>query len=167
MSPNRVQYEAYGRAGYRLEIFDEASEGYLVIHPEHGKNEWEENRVIGLLLAAAGEAVELLPNKHGRPSPDALRNGEEWEFKTIYSNNMTRGIQNALRKGKYQASNILCFIKSTDFHVHEIARGIYNAVKFDEKRQIQRIGILFHHGKSIEISRIEVLRNLFFKKFLM
>ena len=41
---NYTDYEAYGTAGFVKVVFQEESGGYLVIHPEHGQNEWEENK---------------------------------------------------------------------------------------------------------------------------
>ena len=163
---NRAQYDSYGAAGYVKVVFHEETEGYLVIHPAHGQSEWEENKQIGRMLVEFGDAVVLLPNQEGRPSPDALRNGEEWEFKTVATENLARGIQHALRRGKTQSSNIVCLVTATEFHVHEITRGIYNAVKFDKKQQIQRIGILFQSGYLVEVNRHEVVTRAFFKKFL-
>lgn len=165
MSARRREYEAYGLIGYVTILFMEENDGYLVAHPRHGPNERADNERIGRLLAEAGEAVVLLPNVGGRSSADAWRNGEEWEFKTIGAKNLARGIQNAIRRGKTQSSNILCFVNVADFHIHEIALGIFNAVKFDSKQQIQKIAILFRNGILVEMTRAEVISKLFFKKF--
>lgn len=130
-------------------------EGFLVAHPGHGKNEWAENIVIGRLLAAAGEAVVLLPNQADRPSPDALRNGEPWEFKTIQAYNLKNAVQNALRKGKTQSRNVLIFINML-YTTRDIALGIYNAVKFDKDGRLQKISVLFRSGRLVEMSREDV-----------
>ena len=166
MTNLRLAYDSYAALGYVQVIFHEDSGGYLVIHPKHGQNEWEENKRIGRMLVELGDAIVLLPNDLEKPSPDALRNGVEWEFKTINTENLARGIQNALRKGKTQSPNIICFVTATNFHVHEIAHGIYNAVKFDAGQNIQRVGILFQSGFLVEVSREEVVARVFFQKFL-
>ena len=164
MINNRSHYEAFGKAGYVKVVFHEETEGYLVIHLAHGQNEWEENKLIGRMLAALGDAVVLLPNAEGRPSPDALRNGEEWEFKTIQGHNLKNGIQYALRKGKTQAPNIICFVNML-YTIENITLGIHNAVKFDSDMRIQKIGILFQDGRLVEMTREEVRNKLFVRKF--
>ena len=83
MTNLRLAYDSYAALGYVQVIFHEDSGGYLVIHPKHGQNEWEENKRIGRMLVELGDAIVLLPNDLEKPSPDALRNGVEWEFKTI------------------------------------------------------------------------------------
>lgn len=165
MSPNRAQYEAYGRDGYVQVIFVEESEGFLVIHPKHGRNEWVENLTIGRVLVEGGESIVLLPNTDGRPSPDALRNGEEWEFKTIHSEQVGRALQYALRRGKTQSPNVLCLILHSEVKAYELTLGIYRAVKFDFRQQLQRIDILFPNGKLIGMTRNEVHASSFIQKF--
>jgi hypothetical protein len=146
-------------------VFHEETEGYLVIHPAHGQSEWEDNKLIGRILAEMGDTVVLLPNQPDKNSCDALRNGEEWEFKTIRSDYVSRSLQQALRRGKTQAPNVLCLVTQTEFEVHELTFGIYSAVKFDTKQQLQRIAILFPDGKLIEVSREEVRTEVFIQKF--
>ncbi len=163
---NYTQYEEYGAAGFVKVVFYEESEGYLVIHPEHGQNEWEENRRIGRLLAESGDTVVLLPNQPDKNSCDALRNGEQWEFKTIWSHQVGRALQQALRRGKTQAPNVLCLIMQSEVEVYELTLGIYSAVKFDTKQQLQKIAILFMDAKLIEMSREEVRTNIFIQKFI-
>lgn len=164
LTENHSQYEAYGERGYVKVVFHEDTEGYLAIHPAHGQNEWEENIIIGRMLASLGDSVVLLPNNKERPTPDALRNGEEWEFKTVCGYNLKNGIQNALRKGKTQAPNIICFVNML-YAIENITLGIHNAVKFDSEMRIQKIGILFQDGRLIEMTREEVRNKLFVRKF--
>ena len=164
MHKSRLEYERYAALGYVKVVFHEDSGGYLVIHPAHGQNEWEENKTIGRMLTELGDAVVLLPNSKERPSPDALRNGEEWEFKTIQAFTLKNAIQNALRKGKTQASNILCFINMR-YAIENITLGIHNAVKFDREGLISNISILFQDGQLIEMTRQEVSNRMFIRKF--
>lgn len=161
---NLAQYEAFGVAGYVKVVFHEETEGYLVIHPAHGKSEWEDNKRIGRMLAELGDTVVLLPNDEKRPSPDALRNGEEWEFKTTRGHNLKNAVQNALRKGKTQAPNIICFVDML-YTIENITLGIHNAVKFDKEVRIHKIGILFRDGRLVEMAREEVRNGLFIRKF--
>jgi hypothetical protein len=166
MTPNHSdQYEAYGAAGYVKAAFHEETGGYLVIHPAHGQNEWEQNKRIGRMLAALGDAVVLVPNQPDKTSCDALRNGEEWEFKTIGSTHVSRSLQQALRRGKTQAANVLCLVTQAEFEIHELTLGIYGAVKFDTKQELQRVSILFLDGRLIEMSREEVRTGVFIQKF--
>lgn len=165
MSPNRVQHDAYGREGYVQVVFVEECEGYLVVHPRHGQSEWEKNKNIGRLLAASGEAIVLLPNIDDTTTADALRNGEEWEFKTIKAHNLKNVIQNALRKGKFQSPNVLVFVDML-YTIEDITLGIHNAVKFDHHVRLQKIAVLFRNGSLIEMSRSAVrqgLHNAFFR----
>lgn len=164
MQTARLEYESYVQHGYVKVIFHDIKGGYLVIHPEHGQNEWEENKRIGRMLADLGDSVVLLPNMEERPSPDALRNGEEWEFKTIQAINLKNAVQNALRKGKTQSANIICFVNML-YTIENVTLGIYNAIKFDKDGRIAKTGILFQDGKLVEMSREEVLNRLFIRKF--
>jgi len=164
MDTARLEYESYAADGYVKVIFHNATGGYLVIHPKHGQNEWEENKRIGRMLAELGDSVVLLPNMEGRPSPDALRNGAEWEFKTIQASNLKNAVQNALRKGKTQSTNIICFVNML-YNIENITLGIYNAVKFDKDGRIANIGILFQDGRLLEMSREEVISRLFLGRF--
>jgi Contact-dependent growth inhibition CdiA C-terminal domain len=164
MHATRFEYELYAMVGYIKVIFQEETGGYLVIHPEHGQNEWEDNKHIGRMLAELGEAIVLLPNILEKISPDAWRNGEEWEFKTIKAFNLKNAVQNALRKGKTQSPNILCFINML-YTIENITLGIYNAVKFDKTSRIEKIAILFQDGRLIEMTREEVRKGMFVKKF--
>lgn len=116
------------------------------------------------MLAELGDSVVLLPNNEERPSPDALRNGEEWEFKTVRGHNLKNSIQNALRKGKTQSPNIICFVNML-YTTEDITLGIHNAVKFDTEVRIQKIGILFQDGRLVEMTREEVRSKLFVRKF--
>lgn len=165
MTSRRNEFEQFGEQGYIKVVFHEENGGYLVIHPDHGQNEWEQNKEIGRLLAEHGEAVLLLSNQPYRRSCDALRNGVEWEFKTITSLNIGRAVQQALRRGKEQSPNILCFIRTEDVRLHEVSFGIDAAVKKDTLLKIQRIAILFPNGKLIEIERIDVKNGIMMKKF--
>lgn len=164
MTSARLEYESYATHGHVKVVFFEESGGYLVIHPEHGQNEWEENKRIGRMLAELGDSVVLLPNMEGRPSPDALRNGEEWEFKTIQASNLKNAVQNALRKGKTQSANIICFVNML-YTIENITLGIYNAIKFDREARIANIGILFQDGRLVEMSREDVVNRRFIRKF--
>ncbi len=51
------EYQAYWEQGYVKVSFYEETGGYLVIHPQHGQNEWEDNKTIGRLLAERGDAI--------------------------------------------------------------------------------------------------------------
>lgn len=118
--------------------------------------------MIGLLLAALGEAVELLPN---RPSPDALRNGEEWEFKTIKAHNLKNAVQNALRKGKTQSPNMLVFVNML-YAIEDNTLGIHNTVKFARDTCLEKIAILFKDERLVEMTRSAVKQgryNAFFR----
>lgn len=165
MNTPKEDFEWYGAQGYVKVVFHEENEGYLVIHPDHGQNEWEQNKEIGRYLAERGEAIVLLPNQPDRPSCDALRNGVEWEFKTVKSLNPGLAVQKAIRQGKRQSANIMCLIKTEDIHLHDISLGIYRAVKRDTQMKIQQIAILFPNGQLIEIDRIEVVSGTMMKKF--
>ena len=151
-------WEEYILEGWEPDFLDEKSGGFLVVHPLHGRMELAQNRVVGRMLASFGEAVALLPGLSNRPSPDAFRNEIEWEFKQVFNaQNIARGIEHALRRGKYQAPNLLCFLP-VGYPNREMTRGIFNAVKFDSGCLIQRIDILFEDGKLLKMDR-EIIQN--------
>lgn len=165
MSERRIEFENWGRMGYVQVVFEEETGGFVVIHPDHGQHEWEQNKQIARMLAAHGDAIVLMPAKPDLTNYDATRNEEAWEFKTVRVSNIENALQDAIRRGKKQASNILCFIDSDNWEVHQITLGIYTAVKFDLKIQAVRLAILFRSGKLVEMTREEVrngaFRNLF------
>lgn len=132
MGKNQTTYSEYGRQGYIRVIFHKVSGGFLVIHPKHGQHEWEANKLIGRMLAEQGDSVVLLPADDSiAGSPDALRNDEIWEFKTLANaHNFSRALQGAIRRGKKQSPRVLCFI-AMSYAFEELKLGIFNAVKFD------------------------------------
>lgn len=165
MSERRIEFENWGREGYVQVVFEAETGGFVVIHPDHGQHEWEQNKQIARMLATIGEAVILMPAKGNLSSHDATRNNQAWEFKTVSALNIRAAVQGAIRRGKVQASNVLCFIDTDDWEWHDISFGIHAAVKFDIKTSIERLAILFRDGSLIEMTREDVrngtFRNLF------
>lgn len=165
MTERRLEYENLGQKGYVQVVFEEKTGGFVVIHSEHGRYEWAQNEEIARLLAALGEAIILMPAKSDTTCFDAMRNGEDWEFKTVKSWKVGNALQNAIRRGKKQASSILCFIDSDGWEIAEITLGIFTAIKFDARAEAQRLAILFRSGKLVEMSREDVRKGNFIHFF--
>lgn len=165
MNANLLLFEEFDDTDYIKIFFDSKTGGFVVAHKQHGKNEFETNRVIALLLAKGEYRVILLSNMIDIPTPDASINDEMWEFKTIsQATNLKNRVQLDIKKGKRQAANILIFIAQR-YNIEDIRAGIYNAVKFDDKEKIQKIGILFQDGRLIIVERFEVIDKSYRTKF--
>jgi Contact-dependent growth inhibition CdiA C-terminal domain len=150
---------------YIKDYFDVDTGGFLVIHVRHGLNEVKANKIIGLQLAKRGEQVILLENDENKISADSTRNGVIWEFKTFQKAQNLRGaVQKTLRLGKKQANNVLCFIDQP-YKKSEIIGALYNVIKFDFKKELHAIAILFRNNHLIEITREEIIDESFVAKF--
>jgi hypothetical protein len=158
-------FDSFDSTLYIKEYYDFDTHGFVVIHKTHGLNELEGNKTIALLLAKQGYRVVLQPNMLGMSTPDASINEEIWEFKTIWqATNLKNRVQLDIKNGKKQAVNVIIFIAQL-YNVDDIILGIYNAVKYDKKEIIQKIGILFEDGKLLIIERVEVIDNTYRSKF--
>jgi hypothetical protein len=165
MHTNYALFAAYDDNGYTKIFFDAETGGFVVAHKKHGKFELEGNKTIALMLVKHGYRVVLLENQQDVVSADATLNGEVWEFKSITeTGNLGNRVQKAIQKGKRQAANVLIFI-NLSYKVKEVTKGIYNAIKFDERKIIRRIAILFQDGHLIIAERVEVLDESFLNKF--
>lgn len=157
MSQNYLVFESYDDETHIKEYYSHETGGFLVIHREHGQNEVEGNKVIALMLVKHGFRIVLQGNEPTVVSADATLNDEMWEFKTISeARNLSNRVQGDIKNGKRQAANILIFINQL-YNINDITKGIYNAIKFDEKEMAQKIAILFQNGNLIIVERAEVL----------
>jgi energy-coupling factor transporter ATP-binding protein EcfA2 len=165
MHTNYTLFETYEDTQYTKIFFDAETGGFVVAHREHGKYELAGNKTIALLLVKHGYRVVLLENQHNVVSADVTIDDEAWEFKTVAKTvSMSNAIQRHITRGKRQASNILVFINQV-YKVLDVTKGIHNAVKFDEKKLVKRIGILFQDGHLIFMERTEVMDESFIDKF--
>jgi Contact-dependent growth inhibition CdiA C-terminal domain len=161
---NILLFESYNDTLYIKKYYDEKSEGFVIIHRAHGLNELQGNETIAMLLAKLGRKIVLLPNEVNSLSADADMDNEIWEFKTINATNLSSAVQGAIRRGKLQANNILCFINQL-YTIENITKGIYNVVKYDNTERIEKIAILFVGGELIELTREEIVEKRFVSKF--
>lgn len=165
MSQNYLFFESYDDVTHIKEYYSHETGGFLVIHREHGVNEVEGNRVVALMLIKHGFRIVLQGNEPTVISADAMLDDEEWEFKTISeAKNLSNRVQRDIKNGKRQAANILIFINQL-YNTNDITKGIYNAIKFDEKEMVQKIAILFQNGNLIIVERAEILDKSYRHKF--
>ncbi len=159
-------FESFDSTIYIKEYYDFDTHGFVVIHKTHGLNELEGNKKIALLLAKLGLCVVLLPNLSDSIASDASIDGEMWEFKTIsITGNLSNRVHKVISKGKHQAAKILIYIAQS-YTMHEISKGIDNAVRVDKSELIKEIGILFEdNGRLIIVKREEVIDKSFNEKF--
>jgi hypothetical protein len=156
--PNLMLFEAYDE-NWQQHFYDANSNGYVVIHKEHGKHEREGNLKIALRLAQMGYRVELLPVSVDRLSPDATVDGEIWEFKSTLGSYSS--IQSRLREGKEQSSKIILALPS-EFILGDILRGILSAINVDKDRKIEVVALLFDY-EIIFWSRLEIKQKQYSK----
>ena len=165
MHTNYALFEGYDETQYTKIFFDAETCGFVVAHKEHGKKELKGNKTIALMLTKHGYRVELLATQQNVISADATLDDDIWEFKTISETiNMSNAVQKDISRAKRQAANILIFIAQV-YKTKEVTKGIYNAIKFDERRMVKKIGILFQNGNLVILTRKEILNEAFISKF--
>ncbi len=162
-SDNKKLYDAYNEDWRRI-YFDEMSQGSVVAHVEHGRDELGLNTDIAIRLAKHfGECIELLPNinLHRVKSADATRNGEVWEWKKVIGTSTS--VQSRLRKGGTQSFKIL-LVLSEGFDEAEVLRGLMSAVNLDKTGRILIVDFLFPNDRLIRLER-DKIRKRDFKLF--
>jgi hypothetical protein len=165
MHTNYALFEAFDENLYTKIFFDAETGGFVVAHKEHGKKELAGNKRIALMLVKHGYRVILLPTQPDVISADATLDEVVWEFKTISETiSMSNAVQKDISRAKRQASNILIFIAQA-YRTVEITKGIYNAIKFDERRLVKKVGIMFRNGDLVMLTRAEILNEDFLNKF--
>jgi hypothetical protein len=128
LTENEVLYKSYDENWKRL-YFDVDSQGFVVAHKGHGRDELPLNLAVAIRLAKHfGERIELLPNlnTHKLRSADASRNGEIWEWKTTIGTSTS--VQKRLRTGSLQ-SNYILLILASNFDEAEALRRFYKCHK--------------------------------------
>ncbi len=162
---NHKEYNAYNKQLYNFVFFNYDNGGYIVSHKKHGVIEIHQNLIIAKILADLGERIELLEDVPNQKTPDAKRNGELWEFKTISkAKNVSRAIETALRTAKRQANNVLIYINQKH-KANDIRYGIYLADKNNKLGSIRNIDVLFENGFLERIKRDEIKNGKLGEKF--
>lgn len=162
---NEYLYESYDENWQRL-YFDLDSQGFVVAHKGHGRDELPLNRAVAIRLAKHfGERIELLPNEntHKLRSADATRNGEVWEWKTTIGS--TTSVQKRLRTGGLQSNQILLILTSS-FDEIAVLKGIISAINSDRSMRILKIDLLFESNKLVNLTREQIRKrdfNVFFE----
>jgi hypothetical protein len=149
---NEHFYDSYDENWRRL-YFDTTSQGFVVAHKEHGKDELPLNCAVAIRLAKYfGERIELLPCLFGEHlrSADANRNGETWEWKT--TNGSYTSVQKRLRVGSHQCGRILLVLPDS-FEHSDVLRGIISAVNSDKNKRIVQICLFLSNNKIVNLSR--------------
>lgn len=162
---SELVYKNYDQ-DWQRRVFDKTTGGYIVAHIRHGKEEIKENLKFARRLMADGKAVELVEDRQGVKSPDALLDGLIWEFKTVIGSRNC--IQNNIKKAKKQAPRILLKINSKNFVMGDILRGLMSAIRFDETGKIKLVAFWMPDNSIIQISRKEIEERNFkaFKNYL-
>lgn len=157
---NKRIYESYDENWRRL-YFNDDSQGFVVAHKQHGKDELPSNRAVAIRLAKYfGERIELLPNLFGEHlrSADANRDDETWEWKT--TNGSYTSVQKRLRVGSHQCGRVLLVLPDT-FDNSDILRGIISAVNSDKSKRIVQIALFLSNNKLVNLSRESIGRRDF------
>jgi nucleotide-binding universal stress UspA family protein len=143
--------------GY-FRLFQGVEGGFVDMHETHGKLESRQNIPIALFLAARGERVHLLPvlDLRNVKSPDAARDGVEWEFK-VPQGRTANAIDKALRDARRQAARVLIQV-AEEFDRHLLEQAIHGRVRRAEnilEVAVLLADVLYH------FSRAEILGNTF------
>ena len=159
-SDNRKLYNAYDRNWQRV-YFDEMSQGFVVAHVEHGKDELAQNVEVAIrLVKHFGDCIELLPisyRKHDK-SADAIRNGELWEWKT--SSGSYSSVQKRLRVGSHQCGRVMLILPDF-FETSYVLRGIISAVNSDRSQRLLQVAVFLPNSKLIILTREMIDRRDF------
>ena len=162
-SNNRELYNAYDKNWQRV-YFDETSQGFVVAHIEHGKDELAQNIEVAIrLVKRFGDCIELLPisyRKHDK-SADAIRNGELWEWKT--SSGSYSSVQKRLRVGSHQCGRVMLILPEF-FEISYVLRGIISAVNSDRDQGLLQVAVFLPNSKLIILTR-EMIRKRDFDEF--
>ncbi|AMJ66435.1 hypothetical protein AXW84_14105 [Hymenobacter sp. PAMC 26628] len=131
---------------------------FVDMHETHGKLESRQNIPIALFLAALGERVRLLPvyDLQGVKSPDATRDGMEWEFK-VPEGRTANAIDKALRGASRQAARVLIQV-AEELDRQLLEQAIHGRVR--RAVNIAEVAILLP-GALHHFTRQEILNNTF------
>ena len=141
---------------YYLAAADPATNGWVVVHRLHGADELAQNLAVALPLMRRGEQVVLLPAVPGQKSPDALRNGEVWEFKRLsHAKNIPRAIEKTLLQKKGQASRFVLHIQQP-YSLAQVARGLHKAVCNSQPQNLAAVAVLFPDDYLATLSRTQI-----------
>lgn len=169
MSLNYIQQsrQLYDDASleYERHYFDQKTGGFVLIHQNH--NTTISEVFVAIVLARKGKRVKLLSEQfeQGKKIPDAQIDGEFWEFKELCNATNVRGAtQRDIRQGRKQAGNIAYHINQ-DYEISRINAGIESAIRFDDKRLLKRITLIFNNGSSESLTREEIENGERFQGF--
>ena len=164
-SNNRELYNAYDKNWQRI-YFDETSQGFVVAHRKHGRDELSQNVKVAIrLVKLFGDKIELLPRLYADSlkSADATRNGELWEWKT--TNGSYTSVQKRLRVGSHQCGRVMLVLP--DFcEIPVVLRGIISAINSDRDQRLSQIAVFLPNDKLITLTRESIRKrdfNDFFK----
>jgi hypothetical protein len=146
--------------GY-FRIFQGTNGGFLDMHETHGKLESRQNIPIALVLAARGEQIRLLPvyDLRNVKSPDATRDGIEWEFK-VPEGRTANAIDKALRAASRQAARVLIQVPE-EFDRQLLEQAIHGRVR----RAVNILEVAVLLGSNYyHFTRLEILNNTFHGK---
>ena len=143
-------------ATHYLAATDPATNGWVVVHRQHGADELAQNLAVALPLMRRGEQVVLLPAVPSQKSPDALRNGEVWEFKRLSrAKNIPRAIEKSLLQKKGQASRFMLHIQQP-YSLAQVARGLHKAVCNSQPQNLEAVAVLFPDDYLVTLSRTQI-----------
>ena len=134
---------------------DKLTGGKITANYADATKEEEQNTVALKPLAQKGFVIELRQavNKQNVKSADALINGETWEIKTNYTPTKN-AIDNALRKGKRQAQNVILDIQS-GITEDMLRRGVKSRVL--KEVMIKKVMIIYKDSNIATFTRNEIL----------
>ena len=143
----------FDSAQYYLAAHDPVSNGYVVVAYQHGADELAQNLEVARQLMRWGERIVLLAAVPGQRSPDALRNGEIWEFKRLsQAKNIPRAIEKSLLQKKGQANQFVLHIQQP-YSLAQVARGLHKAVCNSKPEHLAVVAVLFPDNTLATLTR--------------
>ncbi len=156
---SQLVYDSYPAKDWVREAFDDKTGGYVVRHASQaGERELPANLATAKRLMEMGHAVELVENRNGEVSPDALVDGRVWEMKV--TSGSANSVQFLLRTGKAQAGRVLLVVPKSAT-IANIIKGMMSAVNMDKDRKLVSIGLLFEPNDLVELTAEQVRKRDF------
>ena len=152
---SRKVYDSFSEE-YQRYYFDELTGGFVLIHQNH--NTTPSEIFVAQIFAQSGKQVKLLSEqtKEGFKTPDALIDGELWEFKELKNAINIRGAtQKDIRNGRKQAGNIAYHLNQ-DYNIDDINAGIQSAIRFDPQKLVEKITLIFNDETWKTLTREEI-----------
>ena len=144
-----------GDPNHRLAFTDNLSGGYVFRHILHPEHEYRDHIAPARLMAARdGDGIILRQITQGSKNPDAMINGELWDFKKILAtSNVVNAMNNKFRAARRQDLSQVIVTLGNDFPIAQVIEGVRTAFSNDRRTQIQNLKLIIAGQLIIDVTR--------------